>query len=82
MFRGDEFDEGDEYPDGKDPAKLIEAWAPWVCEAVVFMDGDGAVRHWKYEGSYADQPAFDQSVYSRIRSRWIELRNEDLKRKK
>lgn len=80
LFEGSSFEPGEELPDGTDPSALIEAWAPWVKEAVMFMDGDGAVRHFKYGVVYAEEPAFDCTIYEHIRSRWIPLVNEKRKR--
>jgi hypothetical protein len=58
----------------------MAAWAPWVREAVIFLDSEGTVRHWKYAGAYADQPAFDREVYEAVRRRWVELVNEERKK--
>lgn len=44
----------------------------------MFLDGDGAFRHWKYPGAYADQPAHDVQIYQIIRGRWCELRNREM----
>lgn len=55
----------------------MAAWAPWVREAVLFLDPDGAVRHWKYAGAYADQPVFDREVYEVVRGKWVQLVNEE-----
>ena len=46
-------------------------------EAVIFLDSEGTVRHWKYPGVYADQPVFDREVYEAVRRKWVELVNEE-----
>jgi hypothetical protein len=79
IFKGEEYEIEDELPDGICPGELIQKWAPWIVEMVRFMDGDGAVRHWKYSTIYADEPAIDQEIYAIARARWIELKNEKLK---
>lgn len=53
-------------------------WGPWIEEANVMMDGDGAFRHLPYPGSYREQPAFDMDVLNLIRHQWVELRNQDV----
>lgn len=59
----------------------MEGWAPWVHEAVLFLDSEGTVRHWKYPGAYSEQPSFDREVYEVVRRRWVEMVNEERKRK-
>ena len=53
-------------------------WGPWVRDCMMLLDGDGAFRHWKYSGAYADQPSLDLQVYTTIRQKWVELKNKDM----
>lgn len=64
------------------PYLLMQCWGPWVVDCLRLMDGDGAYAHWPYPGAYMEQPAFDMGIYDAIRSRWVELRNAELKRGK
>jgi hypothetical protein len=57
-------------------------WTPWIDEANVMMDGDGAFRHLPYSGSYREQPAFDMQVLNIIRRKWNALRNDKLRNKR
>lgn len=43
------------------------------------MSSEGAYAHFKYPGELADQPAFDMDVFDIIKSRWCELRNQEMK---
>jgi hypothetical protein len=47
----------------------------------MLLDGDGAFRHWKYRGAYADQPAVDLMVYRTVQLAWNEQRNEEQKQR-
>ena len=53
----------------------MEDWACWVDECFDLMDGKCTQRHWKYPGSYEEQPAFDLDVYRVIRNKNVELIN-------
>ena len=50
-------------------------------DCVTLLDGDGTQRHWKYEGSYVEQPWLDTEIYQVIKSKWNQLRNEEVARK-
>jgi len=52
----------------------------WVRDCLILLDGDGTFRHWKYPGSYLEQPAFDIHVYQIIKARYVELQNEKIER--
>jgi hypothetical protein len=44
------------------------------------IDSDGCFTgNWKYQGALADQPYTDITIYKVIRSKWVELRNDDIK---
>jgi hypothetical protein len=45
----------------------------------MLFDGDCAFRHWKYPGSFSQQPAFDIQVYREIQRSWVPLRNEQIR---
>ena len=75
-YAGVRFPAGELLPDGKNPAEIAAAWDPWIREIVLFMDGEGTVRHWKYGTAYAEEPYFDQMVYTDIRKIWIGKENE------
>ncbi len=68
-------------PGGKNPKELLQDWAQWVMETIEFMDGDGAMRRYKYGNNYSEQPALDVEIYRRIRGEWIRHRNEGMKAK-
>jgi len=59
---------------------MQQAWGPWVAECVDMIDGKGTQRHWKYPGSYSEQPEIDLVIYRVIRMRWVELVNEQMKK--
>jgi hypothetical protein len=44
----------------------------------MLLDGDGTFRHWKFPGSYSEQPAFDIHVYQIIKAKYVELVNEKI----
>jgi len=81
VFEGANFVPGEAYPDGSRPDLILVKWSAWIREAVLFMDGDGATRHWKYAGAYADQPEYDQAVYEAVRRKWVKLVSEERRRK-
>ena len=58
----------------------MRAWGPWVVDCIRMLDGDGAYAHLPYSPVYMRNPAYDMTVYDVIRSRWNELRNEDMKK--
>lgn len=74
-----EFPEDAELPNGVKPYEQMRDWLPWIVEVMDFLDGDGAIRHLKYPGSYSEQPYFDMCVFRIIRNRWNELRNQEIK---
>jgi hypothetical protein len=49
-----------------------------VQECLDILDGDGALQHLPYPGSYREQPAFDMAVLRVIRQEWVRLQNEKL----
>jgi hypothetical protein len=66
-------------PDGSDPSELIQLWSPWIGECVMFLDGKGTFRHYKYPGSYSQQPFIDIQIYKVIQQKWIQLTNNKMK---
>lgn len=59
---------------------MIRKWGHWVAEMQTFLDAEGTFRHWKYGNDYSKQPAVDVAIYKCARARWVELKNEELKR--
>lgn len=59
----------------------MESIGPWVRDAIQLMDSDGAYAHYKYSGELADQPALTMDVLDIVRSRWCEMRNEEMEKK-
>lgn len=66
-------------PDGVEPYRAMQMFAPWVDLATQIMDGDGAWVCLPWPGSYMEQPDFDMRVLGIIRARWNELRTQDMK---
>ncbi len=46
----------------------------------MLLDGDGAFRHWKYPGSYSEQPAFDMSVLRIVQRAFVKYKNDEVDR--
>ena len=69
-------DDCPDLPDGTNPKKAIDKWLPWITEIRLFMDGDGTMRHFKYSGSYAEQPFIDIQIYSIARATLIQCEND------
>lgn len=80
VYRGQKFKRGIKYDDGTEPALLMEKWVPFINDCILLLDGDGTFRHWKYAGALADQPYVDIVIYRIIQGKWVELRNEDMKK--
>lgn len=59
----------------------MEAVGPWVGDCIRLMDSEGSYGHFKYDGQLGDQPALDMQVFDAIRSRWCELRNDEMEKK-
>lgn len=53
---------------------------PWVELAAALMDGEGAWIGYPWPGAIMEQPDIDMTILSIIRSRWNELRSEEMKR--
>ena len=79
VFRGTQFAEDAELPDGMRPGPLKEKWDPWVIECVDLLDADGAFRNFPCPGSLRDQPAYDMEVLRAVRAEWVALMNEKMK---
>ncbi len=47
----------------------------------MLLDGDGAFRHWKYPGSYSEQPAFDMHVLTEIQGAFVKYKNDEMERR-
>lgn len=68
-------------PDATPIGIIQEKWAPFVYDCLMLLDSDGCFNKWKYQGAYADQPWIDIQIYQVIRSKWVQLRNEDMENK-
>lgn len=74
------FDGSANYPIGTDEYAALHKWYPWIEECVLFLDGKGTFRHFKYSGSYSEQPYIDIAIYRIIQRVWVEKQNEKLQK--
>jgi len=59
----------------------MKMWSAWVADTVNMLDGDGTFRHWKFPGSMSEQPAAHFAIWKAVRLKWVELKNQEMKRK-
>jgi hypothetical protein len=76
-----DLEEDSEYPDGSDPYYIRQKWEPWIIECIeLFLDADGAFRRFRYDLSIDEYPWVDIQIYRIIRAKYVDLKNEDMKR--
>lgn len=46
------------------------------------MDADGAYIHLPVEGGLYDQPSVDMEIYDAVRQKWVELKQERMKKER
>lgn len=77
-FRGVQFAEDAELPDGDDPALLMGKWGAWVTECLDLLDAEGTFRNYPCPGSLREQPAYDMDVLRCVRQAWVGMMNEKM----
>jgi hypothetical protein len=75
-------EECEDREDGTNPRRMMEDWAPWVGDAQMMMDGDGAwAGFWKYPGSQSDQPYIDMQIWTVAKNALVAIHNAELRKK-